>query len=245
MAFNFKSRKHKFLEYENNYSEIPRDFKERLEWMYDKYHISEKKSLSIINKRNAYLDSLYYTSLFITLYEEPEGSPRPRARLVNRQNLANMALSNSSFIQVYSLTGREDNLYMKRLLNEKDFDSIKDLICTPCNIEYSAFFKTPSAFGIEDIFLSELGIIRPIVKPDWDNLGKKYSDMYNANIWLDDTLVIDATVKKYYSILPRIEIKLNYLNMLYNKYQYNSISKRVGVTNKDSILYFEKEKKNV
>ena len=38
------------------------------------------------------MDSLYYNDLFITLYEEPEGTPRPRARLVNRYNMSNMAL---------------------------------------------------------------------------------------------------------------------------------------------------------
>ena len=52
--------------------------------------------------------------------------------------------------------------------------------------------------------------------------------MYNNNVWLDDTLVIDGTVRKFYSILPRIEIKIKiHMNMLYTKYQYNStISKK-------------------
>ena len=49
--------------------------------------------------------------------------------------------------------------------------------------------------------------------------------MFNYNIWTDDALVIDASVHKYYSILPRVEIKLRYLNALYNKNMYNSIIK--------------------
>ena len=59
--------------------------------------------------------------------------------------------------------------------------------------------------------------------------------MFNHNVWLDDTLVVSGTVNKYYSILPRVEIRLSYLNMLYNKYQYNSISKQT----EQQIQYFD------
>ena len=59
--------------------------------------------------------------------------------------------------------------------------------------------------------------------------------MFNSNIWLDDTLVISGTVNRYYSILPRVEIKLRYLNMLQNKYQYNSINKRIT----EDAIYFK------
>ena len=73
-----------------------------------------------------------------------------------------------------------------------------------------------------------MGMIRPLSKPDFDNVEKKYSDMYNGNIWIDDSIVISSSFNKYYSELPRIEITLRYMNMLYNKYQYKSISKRLG-----------------
>ena len=76
--------------------------------------------------------------------------------------------------------------------------------------------------------LAEMGMIRPLSKPDFDNVEKKYSDMYNGNIWIDDSIVISSSFNKYYSELPRIEITLRYMNMLYNKYQYKSISKRLG-----------------
>ena len=75
--------------------------------------------------------------------------------------------------------------------------------------------------------LAEAGYIRPICKPDFDNIEKKYSDMYTGNIWEDDSLVMHSSVDKYYSVLPRIEIRLRYLNMLYNKYQYKSMKNRV------------------
>lgn len=221
-----KNRIEKSIEYEEKYGNIPVDFNERLSYMYDLYNINEKKANEIINKRDGMMSSLYYTQFKVILFEEPEGSPRPRFRLVNRFNLLDQAKSNSNFVHVYSVNAKEDSMYMKRLM-DTGLNELEHIIHTPCIVDYNIYMRTPSVFNITDIFLSELGLIRPICKPDWDNIGKKYSDMYNSNVWLDDTLVISGSVNKYYSILPRVEIDLRYLNTLYNKYQYNKISKKL------------------
>ena len=72
-------------------------------------------------------------------------------------------------------------------------------------------------------------------------LAKKYSDMFNKNVWLDDTLVVDGSIHKYYSVLPRIEIRIRYLNMLYNRSQYNSITNRVDYDGSTDLSYFQKK----
>lgn len=221
-----KSRNDKAIQYQDKYSHIPIDYYERLSWMYDKYKINMKKEEEILLKRAGMVNSLYYKEFTVILFEEPEGAKRPRFRLINRYNLVNEALNNSNFVHVYSPDAKEDNMYMKRLI-DNDLVELENLIYTPCIVEYNIYQKTPTVFNTTDTFLAELGLIRPITKPDWDNIGKKYSDMYNHNVWIDDTLVITGTVNKYYSILPRIEIKLRYLNMLYNKYQYNSIKDKI------------------
>lgn len=222
-----KKRKQKAEEYESKYSHIPRDYYERLQWMYETMKLSNKTVHEIFSKRDAMLASLFYNEFFIVLYEEPEGAPRPRTRLINRRNISNAAMSNGSFIQVYSITGAEDRRFMKRLISENDFMQFNQLLCTPLEITYDAFFKTPTCFNRVDTILAELGLIRTMTKPDWDNIGKKYSDMYNSNIWLDDAFVTSGTVNKFYSILPRVEIRLRYLNMVYNRYQYNAIRNRI------------------
>ena len=222
-----KKRKQKAEEYENKYSHIPKDYYQRLQWMYDNMKLSDRTVREIFSKRDAMLASLYYNEFFIVLYEEPEGTPRPRFRLINRRNISNAAMSNGSFVQVYSITGADDQKFMKRLINNNDFMQFNQQLCTPLEITYDAFFKTPSGFNKVDTVLAEVGLIRPLTKPDWDNIGKKYSDMYNSNIWLDDSFVISGTVNKYYSILPRVEIRLKYLNMVYNRYQYNAIRNRI------------------
>lgn len=221
-----KTRNQKHKEYEDKYGNIPIDYQERLEWLYDNLHLTEKQAESILNKRYAMLDSLRYYDTTIILFEVPEGSPRPRFRIVNRSNISNMALSNPNFVHVYSLTGKEDNMFMKRLMSQEDFKALNSMICTPCIIDIYAYLKTPSYYNKEDTMLAEIGLHRPISKPDWDNIGKKYSDMFNSNVWLDDTLVIDGSIHRYYSVLPRIEIKIRYLNMVYNRHQYSSIVNR-------------------
>ena len=50
--------------------------------------------------------------------------------------------------------------------------------------------------------------------------------MYNSNVWIDDALTIDARIGKYYSILPRVEIDLKYLNAVFCKQQFDNITNR-------------------
>lgn len=220
-----RNRQQKQLEYEQKFGHIPINYRDRLEWMYDNYNITPSKEDRIIDKRNAMLNSLFYHDIDLVLYQLPEGTPRPRFRLVNRTNFTDCALSNGQFVHVYNLYAKEDNMYMNRMV-ESEIRNLDHLICTPINVVFNIFLKTPNTFNTEDTFLSEMGLIRPIIKPDYDNLAKKYSDMSNHNIWLDDQFVISGTVNRYYSILPRIEINIRYLNMLYNKYQYNAVTGR-------------------
>lgn len=233
-----KNRKTKEIEYIDKYSSIPIDYNKRLDWMFENYKISNKKAEEIINKRDEMMNSLYYNDLNIILFEEPEGTPRSRFRIINRHNFASAAIHNSQFVHVYSPNAKDDYLYMKRL-TETELTEVESLICTPCIVEYKTFHKTPASFNITDVFLSEIGLIRPINKPDWDNIGKKYSDMSNHNIWIDDSFVMEGTVKKFYSILPRIEISIRYLNILYNKYQYNSVSNRKDYSENYNVDYFK------
>ena len=217
---------------------IPKDYQERINWIIDTYKISETKLKDIIDTKNKMLQQMYYMpELFVVIYEIPEGSPRPRARFIKSKgnNILANARSNPGFIQVYSITGAADKKFMQEFKTNSDFDFLESLIYTPCSVKYDAYFKTPSIFNSKEKMLAELGMIRPLSKPDFDNVEKKYSDMYTGNIWVDDSIVIESNFNKYYSELPRIEITLRYMNMLYNKYQYKSASKRLGL---DDIKFF-------
>lgn len=236
-----KSRKEKSFEYYDKYGLIPNDQQERLEWMVDHFNLTDKKIKEILNAKQYIMDNLSYYDFKVVLYEEPAGTPRPRFKLVNRYNLANAAMTNGQFVKVFSITGAEDRRFMRQLITSGELQEFQQLLYTPCRIEFNAYIHTPSNFNIVQKFLAEIGLERPINKPDWDNIGKKYSDMMNGNIWLDDTLVIDGTIRKFYSIKPRVEINISFANILYNKYQYMStvkIFKDLGI-NTDNVKYFE------
>lgn len=231
-----KSRKEKLEEYDRKYSHIPKDNDYRLSWLIDQFKLSSNKMQEIIDKKRNMETSLQYYDFKIVLYEDPEGAKRPRFRLVNRKNFANIAMSASNFVHVYSPNAADDHKYMHRLLGE-ELISLNGLISTPAQVCLNVFFRTPSYFNQTDTILAEIGLHRHIQKPDWDNIGKKYTDMFNENIWLDDNLVIDGEVHKYYSILPRVEIYIRYLNYLSSVYQYNQIVNRKSYNESFNIGY--------
>lgn len=221
-----KNRKIKSKEYQEKYGHIPVGYEDRLRWMVDYYHVSPIKMDEILEKRQAMLNSLfYYDYNIVELLEEPEGASRPKVRIL-RNNFNKLAKADPTMVHIYVPGAGDDRKFMQRIVENQELDKFDNFIYTPCQIEYTMYIKTPTSYNITDIFLAEIGLIRPPVKPDWDNAGKKYCDMFNSNIWLDDSLVIDGIVHKYYSILPRVEIKLRYLNALYNKQQFNSLKNK-------------------
>ena len=125
-------------------------------------------------------------------------------------------------------------MYTKQNLSE-----LEQLLCTPCDIEYNVYFPTPSYYNKIQVFLAEIGIDRPISKPDFDNIEKSYADSFTNNIWIDDIVVVDASFHKYYSVLPRVEIKLIYSNHLYNIHQYKSMINRKDFSEEMNVDYFK------
>ena len=226
-------------EYLQKYSDIPKDYNERLDYLLSSYNLSDNRMMELVNKKRVMESTMQYNSFNVVLYEDPEGAKRPRFRIVNRKNLSNVAKANSDFIHVYSPNAAEDNAYMHRLIGS-ELDYLDRFIQTPCQVTINTYSKTPSYFNQVDTILAEIGLHRPIPKPDWDNIGKKYSDMFNANVWLDDQLVTDGSVHKYYSILPRVEIYIRYLNCVTNIYNYNQITNRKDYNNNYPIQYLDK-----
>jgi Holliday junction resolvase RusA-like endonuclease len=225
------------LEYESKYYDIPRDLEGRINYLYDKLNIDDTKSEEILAYRDAYIQSTYYKTINITMYEIPEHTPRPRARIISKKGIINAATGNNSFIQVYSLTGRDNKQYMERFTKD-NLQELEYLLCVPCNLELRTYFPTPKYYNKTQMFMAEIGLDRPINKPDFDNIEKSYGDMFTDNIWVDDIVVVDATIRKFYSILPRVEIILQYQNHLYNKHQHDAMLKRKNYTEGMNIDYF-------
>lgn len=233
-----KNKKQKILEYHDKYNHIPKGYIERLEWLYETLNIDDKKSDEILRARENFINTTYYKTLNLVFYEIPEYTPRPRARIINRAGVINAATGNNSFIQVYSITGRQNREYME-MYTKQNLSELEQLLCTPCDIEYNTYFPTPSYYNKTQIFLAEIGLDRPIIKPDFDNIEKSYADAFTGNIWIDDIVVVDASFHKYYSVLPRVEIILKYSNQLCNNHQYKSMINRKDFTDEMNVDYFK------
>ena len=134
-------------EYQMKYGDIPIDYKERLNWMCDKYKLSANDMDYILFERDRRMSSLYYTTIKVVLYQIPQGAKRPRYRFVNRKNLVSSAILNPGYIHVYSPDAASNHEYMKRLVTEQEFIQLDHLICTPCDVNYRAYFPTPKSYN--------------------------------------------------------------------------------------------------
>ena len=163
-----KSRAEVQKEYDEKYSEVPRDYNERINWMIDKYKVSPKLMDQIIEKKRHMEFNLQYYDYMICEYSLIFPKSRPRYRIINRKSIVPEAKLNSSFIQVYSPHAGEDFNSMHRLIGD-ELDQLNLFIQTPCTILINVYEQTPSSFSIPDIFLAEYGLIPSISHNDYDN----------------------------------------------------------------------------
>ena len=235
-----KTRKEKQRIYDEKYSNIPHDYNERLEYIIDNYNVSEKQFSEIIHRKRNMEENLDFLDFKLILYEIPEGTPRHRYRIINKSNYVNAAMTMSSYVHVYQPNAKDDHIFMKRLVGE-ELNNLNVFVQTPCIVEINNYFPMPSNYNSSDVVISEYGLNWAAKKPDWDNIGKKYSDMYNSNVWLDDKLVISGTVNKFYSVLPRVEIDIHYLNVVPTLQDYNLITKQKDYNKNHPIQYLDKQ----
>lgn len=77
----------------------------------------------------------------------------------------------------------------------------------PVSVGINAFFKIPKRASKAEAVLMETGHIRPLKKPDSDNICKLV-DALNGLAWDDDSQVVTMTIRKWYSHDPRLEIEI-------------------------------------
>ena len=105
----------------------------------------------------------------------------------------------------------------------EDFEKIK----TEIKINIKSYLPIPKAFSKSEKYLAELGLIRPITKPDIDNLEKTILDGFNKFLWYDDSQVVDSRSRKFYSCHPRVEVIVKYQPMLFSKLQIRNQKNKI------------------
>lgn len=77
---------------------------------------------------------------------------------------------------------------------------------TMLDVKIIAYYAVPKATSKKKAKAMLEHRIRPAKKPDWDNIGKIICDSLNLVAYHDDSAVVDAQVRKFYSDTPRVEV---------------------------------------
>ena len=181
------------LDYLAKYEDIPREDTERLLYLLESHNIPSQQRDVFYNELER-IKNIKWKHVSFIIYLIPKATPRPR-----------MSFKTGHF---YVLGAKEN-----KTIFQEFYDLHKELpfITTPCKFSCTSYLPTPTAMSITEKIFAELGFIRPINKPDWDNLGKTYSDMIQGSLLYDDELIVEGVSRKFYSIKPRIEITLSYM----------------------------------
>lgn len=200
-------KKNKYIkEYEEKYSLIPNEPYERFIKLIDTLQITNKDLKQI---RNSILKNSkkQFKTIKFTFYFTPQATPRPRS---------------SKFSKVFYVSKKIDySKLFKEFIDE--CSELEHIITTPCEMSTETYFDIPQQMSKVEKILSELGLIHHISKPDWDNLGKTYSDMIQKHCILEDSLIYDGRVRKSYSSKPRVVITLKYLDGYDCKYNKRKV----------------------
>lgn len=155
------------------------------------------------------ITSIKWKKHSFVIYLVPKGTPRPRCGQRG----------------IFYVKGAKDNHErFKEFLSK--YEDI-DIIYTPCKFECRSYLPIPSSMNKVEQLIAEMGFIRPISKPDWDNLGKAYCDMIQETLLLDDAYVIEGISKKFYSIKPRIEIDIEYMEDFDSDFNRKKVERKV------------------
>jgi Holliday junction resolvase RusA-like endonuclease len=78
------------------------------------------------------------------------------------------------------------------------------------NVEATFYRGVPVSWSRKKAESAILGNLRPIGRPDLDNLFKAVTDGMNGVIYLDDAQIHSFTVRKLYCTNPRVEVMLSW-----------------------------------
>lgn len=194
--------------YAEKYRNIDSDLKKRI-YEYIESHRFSSKDFEELDKDIDRILNIDKEIIKIVLDIIPEPTPRPRLNFRNGNFYVSNAKTNNEFFKV--LVSKEELL--------------QDKIYTPVTFTCNTYFPIPSGMNKKEVILAELGLIRPPITKDWDNLGKTYSDMVQKWLLINDGLITKGTSEKFWSLKPRVEITLEYLTEFDCKYNERLITK--------------------
>lgn len=193
--------------YQEEYGKVSNDCIERIYNFLDGLNNKQLETLRYDIENN--LQTKWKSVSFI-FYFIPKATPRARFSGFGKHFYVSDAMNNRKLMEKFV----KENL--------SDFE----LITTACKFHCDCYFPIPKSMSKTEQLRAEMKLVNHLSKPDWDNLGKTYSDMIQNTIIMDDSLIIDSTVRKFYSSKPRIELVIEYADRYDSKYNMKIITKR-------------------
>lgn len=199
-----KSYKLQIKEYDEKYGKIPMENESILSYLEEYLRLTEK-DFKLIEEENKVSQSIPWETVKIVLPIIPKPSPRPRYSGVSGRFYVTGASENKKLFKYY----------IKELYH---------IIYTQVHFSLKVYLPTPiSSMNRREIYRAECGEIIPISNPDWDNIGKTYSDMIQQILILNDNIISKGFVEKYYSIKPRVVITIKYQKGFDSRYNRKKV----------------------
>ena len=180
--------------YQQEYGHIPNDQLGRIKHILGN-KADDPKFNEMIAQAVKKIKRIKWKKLEFTMWKTVLPSPRPRAK-------------NIGYIHMYVPGAKKEGDWFEEFAKENNLPFIN----TPCIFNLKVYRKTPSSFNKKQAVLAELGIIRPWNKTgDFDNYAKGVADAIQHGMLDDDCLIGTAKIDKYYSIKPRAEVEILYM----------------------------------
>lgn len=131
----------------------------------------------------------------LTIYGPPQGKARART-VKNRYTGKTMSFT------------PDKTVFYEQLVRSEFVIGGNKKMDGELTMKVKAFFSIPKSISHKKAALMDCGVIRPTKKPDADNILKIVADALNKVAYDDDSQIVSATVEKYYSNEPRVEVEI-------------------------------------
>lgn len=137
-----------------------------------------------------------------TVYGEPKGKQRPKFSAHKSKD------GEKTFAKAY--TSKQTVMYENQIKAEygNQCDNFRFPDDAMLDVRIFAFYGIPKSTSKKKRKMMIEGKIRPVKKPDFDNVAKVVCDSLNNIAYRDDAMIVDGMFRKYYGEQPRVEVTI-------------------------------------
>lgn len=132
----------------------------------------------------------------VILPGEPKGKGAPRARIATA--------GTRIFARIYSDPNTRSYEGMLRLAARTAMRE-RDPLASALRVRVMAYMSVPTSWSNKRRLDALAGHIRPVVRPDWENIAKCL-DALTGIVWVDDKQIVSGVIEKFYSSRPMLSV---------------------------------------